>query len=59
YYQQFLLEALFFCFCRKVFSLSFSLHSLEPQVKILKMNANDCHDPPKYWTIHGLWYDHR
>lgn len=23
------------------------------------MNANDCHDPPKYWTIHGLWYDHR
>ncbi|NWX61172.1 RNT2 Ribonuclease, partial [Promerops cafer] len=23
----------------------------------LQMNANDCHDPPKYWTIHGLWPD--
>ncbi|XP_064270103.1 ribonuclease T2 isoform X3 [Passer domesticus] len=22
-----------------------------------QMNANDCHDPPKYWTIHGLWPD--
>ncbi|KAI1240739.1 hypothetical protein IHE44_0009180 [Lamprotornis superbus] len=21
----------------------------------MEMNANDCHDPPKYWTIHGLW----
>ncbi|XP_010215265.1 PREDICTED: ribonuclease T2 [Tinamus guttatus] len=19
------------------------------------MSANDCQDPPKYWTIHGLW----
>lgn len=23
------------------------------------MDTNDCHDPPMYWTIHGLWYDHR
>ncbi|NXC94896.1 RNT2B Ribonuclease, partial [Certhia familiaris] len=22
-----------------------------------QMNANDCHDPPEYWTIHGLWPD--
>ncbi|NWV38916.1 RNT2 Ribonuclease, partial [Grantiella picta] len=22
-----------------------------------QMVANDCHDPPKYWTIHGLWPD--
>ncbi|XP_058692210.1 ribonuclease T2 isoform X3 [Poecile atricapillus] len=26
-------------------------------VTVCKMNANDCHDPPKYWTIHGLWPD--
>lgn len=24
-----------------------------------QMSANDCQDPPNYWTIHGLWYDHR
>ncbi|XP_072783267.1 ribonuclease T2 isoform X2 [Taeniopygia guttata] len=24
-------------------------------VTVCKMDANDCHDPPKYWTIHGLW----
>lgn len=22
----------------------------------LQMSANDCQDPPDYWTIHGLWY---
>lgn len=22
----------------------------------LQMSANDCEDPPDYWTIHGLWY---
>ncbi|XP_005486531.2 ribonuclease T2 [Zonotrichia albicollis] len=26
-------------------------------VTVCKMNANDCHDPPEYWTIHGLWPD--
>ncbi|XP_063246670.1 ribonuclease T2 isoform X3 [Prinia subflava] len=26
-------------------------------VTVCKMNANDCHDPPMYWTIHGLWPD--
>uniref|UniRef100_A0A8C3JPV5 Uncharacterized protein n=1 Tax=Calidris pygmaea TaxID=425635 RepID=A0A8C3JPV5_9CHAR len=28
-------------------------------VTVCKMIANDCQDPPEYWTIHGLWYDHR
>ncbi|KAJ7397589.1 Ribonuclease T2 [Pitangus sulphuratus] len=23
----------------------------------VEMTANDCQDPPKYWTIHGLWPD--
>jgi len=23
------------------------------------MSANDCQDPPEYWTIHGLWYDQK
>ncbi|XP_065587207.1 ribonuclease T2 [Cyrtonyx montezumae] len=26
-------------------------------VTVCKMSANDCHDPPDYWTIHGLWPD--
>ncbi|XP_025900532.1 ribonuclease T2 [Nothoprocta perdicaria] len=24
-------------------------------VTVCKMSANDCEDPPEYWTIHGLW----
>nr|XP_010298187.1 PREDICTED: ribonuclease T2-like [Balearica regulorum gibbericeps] len=26
-------------------------------VTVCKMSANDCQDPPEYWTIHGLWPD--
>ncbi|XP_010166085.1 ribonuclease T2-like [Antrostomus carolinensis] len=26
-------------------------------VTVCKMSANDCQDPPQYWTIHGLWPD--
>ncbi|XP_031468817.1 ribonuclease T2 [Phasianus colchicus] len=26
-------------------------------VTVCKMSANDCQDPPDYWTIHGLWPD--
>ncbi|KAM9297224.1 ribonuclease T2 isoform 2-T4 [Morus bassanus] len=26
-------------------------------VTVCKMSANDCKDPPDYWTIHGLWPD--